>query len=102
MKKDMRIFVEIAYPCWWAINGTAAAALSMLRLIIAGRLRIGLVSALPAHCVLGNRSAESRTGSHPRVLAPTIIVITKNGHRLMTVFRYGGVSRAVAELLLSK
>ena len=63
-------FVEIAYPCWWAINGTAAAAPSALRLMIAGRLRIGLASALPAHCVLGNRSAESRTGSAPYGFSP--------------------------------
>ena len=44
------------------INGTAAAAPSALRLMIAGRLRIGLSMTLPA-LTLGNRQDKSRTGS---------------------------------------
>ena len=45
------------------INGTAAAALSALRLIIAGRLRIGLSMTPSAHFVLADRQDKSRTGS---------------------------------------
>ena len=49
MRKKNAVSVETAFFSWWTIYGTAAAAPSALRLMIAGRLRIGLASALPAH-----------------------------------------------------
>ena len=44
-KKNLRVHGGL----WWTINGTAATALSALRLMIAGRMRIGLATALPTH-----------------------------------------------------
>ena len=46
------------------INGTAADALSALRLMIAGRLRVGLSMTLPS-LARGNCQDKSRTGSSP-------------------------------------
>ena len=60
IKKALGVFPRLF---WWMINGTAAAALSALRLIIAGRLRIGL-SMTPASLALADRQDKSRTGSN--------------------------------------
>lgn len=48
------------------ISGTAAAALSSLRLLLAGRLRIGLSMTLPS-LTLGNRQDKSRAVSRSRL-----------------------------------